>query len=204
MAREPVEMTHTISNVPLPVRMRPARPWSEDDLMAFCAANEGMRVERESDGTIVMTPAGYGSNRRENYVGRELDLWAEHDGRGEAFGSNAGFSLADGSTLSPDAGWISSKRLEGVTAAERERYLPRCPEFVVEVLSGSDSLSDAEEKMRRWLMNGVELGWLIDPYAAAVSVFRPGSEMERVYRPERMLGEGPVEGFELKMERLWA
>ncbi len=52
--------------------------------------------------------------------------------------------------------------------------------------------------------NGAELGWLIDPYGASVTVFRTGAEMERLYRPGMMLGEGPVDGFVLKMERLWA
>ncbi len=91
MAREQAEIeqsqTWTLTKVPLPMRFRPESPWSDDELMAFSAANEGVRVERESDGTIMMmTPAGYDSNRRENFIGRELDLWAEQDGRGEAFG----------------------------------------------------------------------------------------------------------------------
>ena len=210
MAREQIpsvdsQTTWTLAKVPLPMRFRPETAWSDDELMAFSAANEGVRVERESDGTIMMmTPAGYDSNRRENFVGRELDLWAEQDKRGEAFGSNAGFSLPDGSVLSPDAGWISAERLQGTTPQQREKFLPRCPNFVVEVMSASDSLSESETKMRRWMDNGAELGWLIDPYGATVTVFRVGAELERLYHPELVLGEGLVEGFVLKMERLWA
>jgi len=200
-----IQTTWTLAKVPLPMRFRPETAWSDDELMAFSAANEGVRVERESDGTIMMmTPAGYDSNRRENFVGRELDLWAEQDKRGEAFGSNAGFSLPDGSVLSPDAGWISAERLQGTTPQQREKFLPRCPNFVVEVMSASDSLSESETKMRRWMDNGAELGWLIDPYGATVTVFRVGAELERLYHPELVLGEGLVEGFVLKMERLWA
>jgi Uma2 family endonuclease len=157
----------SVVKLPLPLRFRPDRRWSDEELLAFCAANEPMQVERESDGTIVMmTPAGYKGNRREIYAGREMDLWAEKDGRGEAFGDNAGFSLDDGSVRSPDAGWISLARLHGVSSAQQEKFLPRCPEFVVEVLSASDSLSETEVKMEKWIANGAELGWLIDPFAA--------------------------------------
>jgi Uma2 family endonuclease len=191
--------------VKMPFRFRPEPPWDEDELLAFNSANEHLQWEMESDGTIVMmTPAGYDGNRRENFVGRELDFWAESDGRGEAFGCNAGFKLLDSTIRSPDAGWISSKRLEGVSRAAREKHIPRCPEFVVEVLSASDSLSQTEEKMQMWMANGAELGWLIDPFAATVTVYRTGSQPERLDRPAEMRGEGCVAGFVLKMDRLWA
>jgi Uma2 family endonuclease len=205
MARENSDTTWTLTKVPLPMRFRPESPWSDDELMAFSAANECVRVERESDGTIMMmTPAGGEGNRRENFVARELDVWAEQDGRGVAFGYNAGFSLPDGALLSPDAAWVWKDDWLALTPSQREKFLPFCPAFVVEVMSASDSLSEAEVKMRRWMANGAELGWLIDPYAAAVTVFRTGAEMERMYRPESMHGQGPVDGFVLKMERLWA
>jgi Uma2 family endonuclease len=205
MAREQTDNTWTLTKVPLPMRFRPESPWSDDELMAFSAANEGVRVERESDGTIMMmTPAGGEGNRRENFVARELDIWAEQDGRGVAFGYNAGFSLPDGALLSPDAAWVAKQDWLALTPAQREKFLPFCPAFVVEVMSASDSLSESEVKMRRWMDNGAELGWLIDPYASSVTVFRPRADMERVYRPESMRGEGPVNGFVLKMERLWA
>jgi Uma2 family endonuclease len=58
--------------------------------------------------------------------------------------------------------------------------------------------------MQQWIANGAELGWMIDPYAGVVSVFRPDRVMEQIARPEEMLGEGPVDGFVLKMARLWA
>jgi Uma2 family endonuclease len=185
--------------------MVPERVWTDDEILEFSAANDGVRIERGSDGTILMmTPAGYGSNRRENYVGRELDLWAEKDGRGEAFGCNAGFSLPDGALLSPDAGWISFQRLQGLTDSQQEKFLPRCPEFVVEVLSPSDSFSETEAKMRQWMANGAELGWMIDPYGERAVVFRPDRPAQTFEKPEQMLGEGPVAGFVLNMARLWA
>ena len=44
--------------MPLPLRFRPETPMSDEELMGFCAANEGLRVESDANGEIlVMTPA---------------------------------------------------------------------------------------------------------------------------------------------------
>jgi hypothetical protein len=45
-------------------------------------------------------------------------------------------------------------------------------------------------------------GWLIDPYQRQVFVYRAGQEPERVTGP-KITGEGPVEGFELDLARVW-
>ncbi len=43
----------------LPLRLITETPMSDDDLMRFCAANEGLRAERDANGElIVMSPAG--------------------------------------------------------------------------------------------------------------------------------------------------
>jgi len=191
--------------VRMPFRFRPEPRWNEDELLAFNSANGDLRWEMESDGTIIMmTPAGFLGNKRELYVARKLDAWAESDGRGEAVGDNAGFTLPDGSLLSPDAAWIANSQFEGISKAQMEKYLPRCPNFVIEVISANDTLSETEAKMQRWMANGAELGWVIDPYGASVTVFRQGRVIERLERPVEMCGEGSIAGFVLKMERLWA
>lgn len=56
----------------------------------------------------------------------------------------------------------------------------------------------------RWLANGLELGWLIDPDARAVEVFRPGREPETVCGADRpvadgLTADGPVAGFALDL-----
>jgi len=105
-------MQETLQDVDLPARLLPSVPWSDEELMAFSQANKPCKVERLPSGEIlVMTPSGYKNNLREAYVVHELFAWAEADGTGEVFSSNAGFNLPDGSTLSPDAGWVASSRV---------------------------------------------------------------------------------------------
>jgi Uma2 family endonuclease len=80
-----------------------------------------------------------------------------------------------------------------------------CPEFVVEVMSPSDRLKPAIEKMQEWMRGGVELAWLIDGDNQIVYIFRAGaSEAETRTGIATVSGEGPVAGFELDLTDIWA
>lgn len=199
-------MPFDLSSMPLPARFRPEVPMDDDAFLAFCRANDSLRIERESSGEIVvMTPAGGRSDRRGLFICRELDYWAEEDGTGVAFGPTAGFILKDGSTLSPDAAWVRNAPWDALPPERQEKFLPFCPAFVIEVLSSSDSLRKAKKKMLQWIANGAELAWLFDPYRKTVSIYRaspPGSP-EVLSEPDSIEAGEPVAGFRLTLRRIW-
>lgn len=197
-------MEWSLTGLPLPITLRPLSPLSDDELLEFSRKNRPFRIERNAKGEIeIMTPVGGRGSRRENFIGRELDFYAEEQG-GVAFGSNAGFNLPDGSTLSPDASWMTSEKWNHLSPEEQEKFLPVCPDFVVEVLSQSDSLPMLRAKMEVWIANGATLGWLVDPYAATITIYRPGMAPEVVVRPVCIEAGPPVAGFRLTTDRLWA
>jgi Uma2 family endonuclease len=198
-------MNVALQNVALPARLRLSVPLSDDELIAFSQANKPCKVERLATGEIlVMTPSGYQNNLREAYVVHELFSWAETDGRGEVVSSNAGFNLPDGSTLSPDAGWVEASRVAALSEHQRERFLPFAPDFLIEILSPSDSLPDLDAKMQRWIANGVRLAWRIDPFGFTVAVYKAGEPTIELDKPDVVEGAGPVPGFKLKMARVWS
>jgi hypothetical protein len=43
-------MNFALAEMPLPLRFRPEKPMSDEDLMRFCAANDFLRVERNANG----------------------------------------------------------------------------------------------------------------------------------------------------------
>ncbi len=47
-------MNFSLAEMPLPLRFRPAKPMSDEELMRFCAANDAVRVERDINGEIVV------------------------------------------------------------------------------------------------------------------------------------------------------
>jgi len=197
-------MEWSLTGLPLPIVLRPPSPLTDDELITFSRKNKPFRIERNAKGEIeIMTPVGGEGSRRENFIARELDFYAEEQG-GVAFGPNAGFNLPDGSTLAPDAAWMSSSNWSELTQTQREKYPPRCPEFVVEVLSQSDSIRMLQAKMEVWIANGAKLAWLVDPFAATITVYRPGVATEVLAKPDSIEAGDPVAGFRLTTSRLWA
>jgi Uma2 family endonuclease len=166
--------------------------------------NPDLRVELSAEGEIIfMPPAGGESDFRSFELGFQLRAWAAEDGRGTVFGSSAQFFLPDGSGLSPDAAWISNGALHSVSYEQRQKFPPVCPEFVVEVLSPSDRLKVAKEKMEQWIANGVRLGWLIAGERETVYVYRPSRPPQMRRGILKLAGEGPVKGFVLQLRPIW-
>lgn len=78
-----------------------------------------------------------------------------------------------------------------------------CPAFVIELRSKSDRIRALREKMREYVENGSQLGWLIDPGAQTVEIYRRERDAEVLAAVESVAGEGPVEGFVLQLARVW-
>ena len=182
-------------------------PWpdlSAEDFFQLCAANPDLRLERTAEGEIViMAPAsGDSGNRNFDIVGA-LYAWVKGDGSGYGFDSSTGFELPDGAVRAPDAAWVRRERLAGLAAAQRTRFLVLAPDFVIELRSPSDRPRQLEAKMAEYAANGVRLGWLIDPFARTVKVYRPGREPEPLTGPERISGDPELPGFVLELEGIW-
>jgi Uma2 family endonuclease len=180
------------------------RDMSEEEFYEFCSLNEDYRIERTAQGDIlIMPPAGGETGNRNMELGAQLQRWAKRDGRGVAFDSSTAFHLPDGAVLSPDASWVLRSRLARFTREQKRKFPPLCPDFVIELTSPSDRLSKVQEKMREWMDNGAELGWILHPDAQQVHIYRPGREVEVLRDAGQVSGEGPVEGFVLQLAEIW-
>ncbi|MEO7650080.1 MAG: Uma2 family endonuclease [Bryobacteraceae bacterium] len=177
---------------------------TEDEFFDFCASNPGLRIERTARGEIIiMPPAGFETGFRNNDLCRQLGNWAKADGRGVALDSNTEYVLPNGAALSPDASWVSKSRLEQFTKEQKRRFLPLCPDFVIELLSPSDRLKTVKAKMEEWIDNGVDLGWLIDADSKTVYIYRPGQPPTELAGAGEIVDEGPVAGFRLDLRDVW-
>jgi Uma2 family endonuclease len=177
---------------------------TRDGYAKFCEANPDLRVELSAEGEIVfMPPAGGESDSRGADVVIQLGAWASRNGRGRIFGPTAQFLLPDGAALSPDVAWVSNESLKHISYDQRRRFLPLAPEFVVEVLSPSDRLKIAKEKMEQWIANGAQLGWLIDGDHETVYVYRRSRPTQIQRGITKLAGDGPVKGFRLQLRSIW-
>ncbi len=198
-------MNLALNEIELPVRLRFERAMTDDELLHFCAVNDALRVERDSNGEIlVMTPAGSNTSRMNNRIGRLLDEWTEADGRGVSFDSSGGFTLGDGSMRNPDAAWALLERWQALSEEQRSVFAPLCPDFVLELRSPTDRLRATQQRMEQWIATGVSLAWLVDPLLKQVTIYRPGEEPEVHEDPSSVQGDGLMRGFELVMARVWS
>lgn len=187
------------------VVLRPGPEFTDDDFFAFCREHSLMRIERNAEGeVIIMAPAGFESGFIEGEVFAQLREWAKKDGRGIVAGATAGITLPDRSVFSPDACWIPIGRWEAIPRKQRQRFAPLVPAFVIEIRSPGDRKKDLQQKMQSYLRNQVELGWLIDPQARTVAIYSAARETPSELKdPERVHGEGPVDGFVLELKQIY-
>ena len=188
----------------LELQMAPAIDMSREQFFQFCQLNRDMRIERNAEGSIaVMTPAGGETGARNGLVVAALYRWAEEDGTGVAFDSSAGFELPNGAVRAPDAAWVPRNRLARLSPEEKERFLPLCPDFVIELISPSDSRAAARRKMEEYRANGARLGWLIDPARRQVAIYRADGGLEQLTEPDVISGETVLPGFSLDLAAIW-
>ena len=175
-----------------------------EQFSALAAANRDLRLERTSQGELIVNPpAGWETGKRNLSLTGQLDRWYEaNETLGEAFDSSAGFTLPNGAIRSPDASWVSRDRWEAVTPEDKITFPKICPDFVVELRSKSDKLQPLQEKMREYLENGAKLGWLIDPQTSRVEIYRQGREKEILENPTELSGEEVLPGFILNLARI--
>jgi Uma2 family endonuclease len=169
----------------------------------FCQHNRQSpwQFELSSEGEIIiMPPTMFPSGSHENDLATDLRIWSRKFG-GVSTGASAGFLLPDQSVLSPDAAWISPERWENHYQPSG-KWILLCPDFVVEIRSGSDNIAPLRAKMQFYLANAARLGWLIDPQNRRVYIYREGQEEPEVLEdPETISGEGVLPGFTFEIAR---
>ena len=177
---------------------------TKEQFALLCQENPDLRFELTAQQELViMPPTGSEGGWRSGEVFLSLGTWAKQDGTGLSFDSSTGFTLPNGAIRSPDASWIQRERWTALSKAQREKFAPICPDFVIEVRSLTDRLSDLLEKMQEYLDNGARLGWLIDPIDKRAYVYRPGQPVEILESPQSLSGDPVLPGFCLNVQELW-
>ncbi len=178
--------------------------FTEEEFWEFCRQNDEMRIEMTKEGdVIVMPPTGSETGDRNAEITMQLRNWSKKDKEGKSYDSSTGFKLPNGATLSPDASWVRKERIEQFTTEQREKFLPLCPDFVIELRSASDSLKELQEKMAEYIENGARLGWLINPKEKKVHIYRSSGEIEVLQNPNTVSGEDILRDFALNLTEIW-
>lgn len=179
--------------------------FSDDELYEFCQQNSDLRIERDENGQIfIKMPTGIKTSIHNSELLTEVGIWNDIYAVGEVTGSDGGYILPDGSMRVPDVAWISHERLATVSEKDLKKFAPVCPDFVIELRSESDTLSELKDKMLKWIKNGVRLGWLIDPNDQKIYVYEPEKEIVEKSFSDTLSGENVLNGFTLNIQKILA
>ena len=144
--------------------------WTVRDLEVL-PQNEGTYYEIIA-GELFVTRSPH---RRHQQVGgkifRELDIWSEASGLGEAIPS-PGIIFSEADSVIPDVVWVSKERLAEIE--DEAGHLNAAPELVVEVLSsGQQNIErDREVKLKLYSKTGVAEYWIADRFSQQVEIYQ--------------------------------
>jgi Uma2 family endonuclease len=163
---------------------------NEKELEILARDNPDARLETNSIGQLIfMSPTGGETGNRNGELFFQVKLWNKKSKLGEVFDSSTGFKLSNSAVRSPDVSWIPAAKWNSLTKEQRRKYLPVDPDFVIELMSPSDSLDEARKKMEEYISCGVRLGWLINPDEKQVEIYRIGFAKEILDNPPTLLGK---------------
>lgn len=188
------------SAIALPPTLKLKVDLTDEQYFQMCQNNRDLKFERTAKGVLlIMPPTGGETSNRNADLTFQVQAWSRQNNLGKTFDSNGGFKLPNGADRSPDASWVKIERWNALTPEQREKFIPLCPDFVVELRSPSDSLTELREKMQEYIANGARLGWLIDRKNQRVEIYRPNQEVEILENPASLSGEDVLPGFILDL-----
>ena len=171
---------------------------TDDEFFRFCRDNQGLRFERRKNGDLILKSLKGGKLGNQTFeLSIDFVFWNRQSKWGYFFDSSTAFRLPDTAILSPDVAGVCGDRWEALTEQQQSKFVPLCPDFVLELLSPSDRLADAKGKMTEWLANGCQLAWLLDPATRTAYVYRPNVPVATVEAVTQLSGEDVLPSFVL-------
>ena len=177
---------------------------SNHELEILSRDNPDARIETNSQGQILfMSPTGGETGYRNLELAFQIKLWNKANKLGKVFDSSTGFRLANDAVRSPDVSWIPLNKWNALSKEQKRKYLPIDPDFVIELMSPSDSWKELQSKMSEYLSCGVRLGWLINPDETKVEIYRQGKQNEMLEHPQTLLGEDILPNLVVDLSEIW-
>ena len=187
------------------LNLHPTLQLTDEVFERICQQNPDLRLERTAQGELIaMAPAGSESGYRNADLLGQLWQWNRQRRLGVVFDSSTGFTLPNGAIRSPDAAWVEQSRWERLSPAQRRKFAPLCPDFVLELKSPSDELATLQAKLGEYRANGAQLGWLIDPEQQQVYRYGPDQSVQGFHRPDTLSGDPVLPGFVMDFTLLWS
>jgi len=186
------------------INFNPIIKLNDDQFYQLCRENPEVKFERNVKGElIIMSPTGGETGKRNVEIAADFVIWNRQFKLGVCFDSSTCFKLPNAANRSPDVAWIKQARWDALTDEQKEKFPPIAPDFVLELMSPTDSLPETQDKMQEYMDNQVKLGWLIDRKTRTVEIYRQGQPKEILDSPPSLSGENVLPGLILDLQIVW-
>lgn len=186
------------------VNLNPIIKLTDEQFYQLCRTNPDVKFERNATGEIIiMSPTGGETGNFNSEINADFVIWNRQTKLGKVFDSSTCFKLPNGAARSPDVAWVKQSRWNTLTSEEKEKFPPIAPDFVLELMSPTDSLKETQKKMQEYIENGVKLGWLVNRKNRSVEIYRQGKAVELLDSPTELSGEDVLPGFVLNLQFIW-
>jgi Uma2 family endonuclease len=151
----------------------------------FMAAIDAQPFELVNGKHVRKLPTVFGHSLVVRNFFLEMDKYAELKGTGEVY-TKTTFVLLDAhdrnwviGSRTPDLIFVATRRILDYKAENQDwdiRPLALVPDLVIEVVSPTDKVSELDEKIDAYLLDGVRLIWVVDPQRCKATVYAPDME----------------------------
>lgn len=177
---------------------------TDQQFFDLCQAHPDVKFERTPGGYLLIMPPTGGETGNQNFeLGLDLGNWNRQAKLGVIFDSSTGFSLPGGGDRAPDLSFVRKERWDALSPEEKRKFPPIAPDFVLELMSPSDALVEAQAKMDEYIGCGVRLGWLINRKLRRVWIYRRDAAVQLLESPLSLSGEAVLPEFTLNLKNVW-
>jgi Uma2 family endonuclease len=136
------------------LNLNPVIEMTDEQFYQLCRANPDVKFERSPKGELlIMPPTGGETGNCNSEIGADFVFWNRKTKLGKVFDSSTCFRLPKGGSRSPDVAWIQQARWDALTPEQKEKFPPIAPDFVLELISPTDSLQETQAKMQEYMLS---------------------------------------------------
>lgn len=197
------ERLQDLGNIPASrIRTNPAPGTATvDDVTRL--RNTERRLYELVDGTLVEKSMGWQESLLAGILLQWLNNYLDAHRLGVATGPGGMTRLLGDTVRGPDVAFVGWDRMPN-------RQIPtdpipdRVPNFVIEVLSTSNTYAEMSRKRREYFHAGVELLWMVDHRTRTITVFRTALDAT-VYAADQIIdGGGVLPGWQVNIAELFS
>jgi Uma2 family endonuclease len=168
-----------------------------EELLAL--PDDGMRHELVEGELRTMAPAGFRHGKIGQLIARRLGNYVEEHKLGIVCLSDTGFMIARNpdTVLAPDVPFVRQER-----DLDERGFYPGPPDLAVEVISPSDTYTEVEEKVVKYLACGTPLVIVVDPRKRSASM-HTASNTVRLSIDDALDGGDVVPGWKLPLRDIF-